>query len=974
MTSAVVLLVEDNPITRKLVRFTLGKLGLTLLEAVDARAALELFQEHSEIALVLQDLCLPDMDGFDLVARLRTLPGGRDIPILVFSGMLSRQDEARVSSAGFDDLISKPIEPSRLMQIVQSYLPLPQETGVDQLGRGRRLVIADDDAVQRKLLAFRMQRIGFDVICAADGSEALELARRTPPDAVVSDVLMPGLDGFGLCLELKKDSLLAGIPVVLTTNSYVEATDRDLARKAGAHDLVLRTPELREVVDALRASLGSESTRAPSGASTTEIEDEHVQRMMRQLERQVALNARVSQRCSLLSAEMTVLKGISEALASHEDIDEALRHTVAACFDAGGISLGALYLKDEESLRVLGFGFASEAAGGELDNFFGERALLERAINARQSKLIVPTEELGEGQRVLRGANATSILIVPIVHKDVAFGALVMFSRNGELQDSDNVEFGEAVAGQISQALALARAFREKERSERAARERTAILDSVLQSIGDGVGVVDGDGTVILWNSAAKDLVAMVDSDFDPASREHGIFASDTVTPIPRDQLPLLRALKGDAVDGVELFVRHANAPSGVWLSATGRPWRDAQGVARGAVAVFRDVTRERATQAQLFVSDRMASVGMLAAGVAHEINNPLASVVANLDLATRDLLERQESGDLEDVDELREMLGDARGAAERVRQIVRDLRIFSRHEETRSGSVDVHKVLDSTLRMAWNEIRHRARLFKDYGSVPLVEGSESRLGQVFLNLVVNAAQAIPEGNADANAIRIITSTDPSGRAVVAISDSGKGIAFQDLKHLFRPFYTTKGPGVGTGLGLAISHRIVTALGGDIQVESEVGQGTTFRVVLPAVDAAVIAQPATATFASKAARRARILVVDDEPMIAAVIRRMLGSEHEVVTVVNAVDALARIGSEEPFDIILCDLMMPQMTGMDLHAEIKRLDRRYADRMIFLTGGAFAPATRAFLDEVPNQRVEKPFDAQHLRALVNDRIK
>jgi CheY-like chemotaxis protein/two-component sensor histidine kinase len=369
-----------------------------------------------------------------------------------------------------------------------------------------------------------------------------------------------------------------------------------------------------------------------------------------------------------------------------------------------------------------------------------------------------------------------------------------------------------------------------------------------------------------------------------------------------------------------------------------------------------------------------MASVGMLAAGVAHEINNPLACVLANLELSVRELSEWEACGHIGEVHELREMLGDARGASERVRQIVRDLKIFSRHEDTRSGAVDVQKVLESSLRMAWNEIRHRARLIKDYGSVPLVEGSESRLGQVFLNLIVNAAQAIAEGNAQGNAIRIVTSVDQTGRIVVAITDTGKGIAAQDLKHLFRPFYTTKGPGVGTGLGLAISHRIVTGLGGEIQVESEVGKGTTFRVVLPAARSAEWVERALVQTATRAARRARILVVDDEPIVASVIRRALLKEHDVVTAVAAAEALDRIRAGESFEVILCDLMMPQMTGMELHAELRNVDPGYADRMIFLTGGAFTPAARAFLDEVPNQRVEKPFDVQHLRALVNDRIK
>jgi CheY-like chemotaxis protein len=969
MTPGTVLLVEDNPITRKLVRFTLEKQGFTLVEAPDAKRALELFPQH-EIALVLQDLCLPDMDGFDLLAKLRALPGARDIPILVFSGMLSSQDEARMSSAGFDDFISKPVEPSRLVQIVRSYLPLTQGADGDAMGKGRRLIIADDDPVQRKLVGFRMEKVGFEVVLAADGTEALAQARRARPDAILSDVLMPGLDGFGLCLELRKDPALAKIPVVLTTNSYVEPTDQALARRAGANALVLRTPELREVLEALRASLSSQPPSAQLDlAPADDVEEEHNRRMLRQLERQVTLNARASQRCALLAAEMAVLKGISEALSNHEDIDEALRHTLAACFDAGGISLGTLYLKDGDSLRVISFGFSPDWSEGDLQDCFGERALLERAMRQQESMLVVDAGDATEGGRLLRRARAATALIVPIVHKDVIFGALLMLSRNGELQHDDRVKFGEAVAGQISQALALMHTFREKERSERAASEQTAILRSVLESIGDGVAVVDGDGKFIVWNSAASTIVSSMGSDrsLEPGTGDVQMFESDTVTPLPFERMPLLRAMRGEAVDGVEVFVRRAGAPDGQFLSTNGRPWRDEQGVARGAVAVFRDVTREKATQTQLLISDRMASVGMLASGVAHEINNPLTAVLANLELALLDVASYGGASELEG------MLQDARHAADRVRQIVRDLKVFSRHEETRSGPVDIHKVLESSLRMAWNEIRHRARVQRSYGTVPLVHGAESRLGQVFLNLIVNAAQAIPEGKAHENEIRVVTCLDSGGRIAVEITDTGTGIPAEELGHLFRPFYTTKGPGIGTGLGLAISHRIITDLGGEVLVQSKVGQGTTFRVILPAARFAGLVAPPRVQWSSTAVRRARILVVDDDRMIAGVIRRTLAKQHDVVATVSAAEALDWIRSGESYDVILCDIMMPHMTGMDLYAALRTHAPAYVERMVFLTAGAFTQAARAFLDEVPNQRLEKPFDPQHLAALVNERI-
>jgi nitrogen-specific signal transduction histidine kinase/CheY-like chemotaxis protein len=383
----------------------------------------------------------------------------------------------------------------------------------------------------------------------------------------------------------------------------------------------------------------------------------------------------------------------------------------------------------------------------------------------------------------------------------------------------------------------------------------------------------------------------------------------------------------------------------------------------------------QKKMQNQLLISDRMASMGTLAAGVAHEINNPLACVMVNLDLAVRDVAERAEKlGLVAEFSEIREELHDAREATERIRNIVRDLKIFSRADEEKQGAVDVQRVMESTLRMAWNEIRHRARLVKDYGKTPPVAGSESRLGQVFLNLVVNAAQAIAEGRAASNEIRISTSTAPNGNVVIEIADTGSGMAPEVLGQLFTPFFTTKPVGVGTGLGLSICHGIIAGFGGTIDVTSEVGKGTAFRISLLPAPSEIKEERPLPVVGKVPKRRGRFLVVDDEPIIAKVVLRLLSAEHDVITLGSAEEAFRRVEGGERFDVILCDLMMPQMTGMDLHAALSRVVPEQAGRMIFLSGGAFTVRARSFLAEVPNQRIEKPFDATHLRALINDRIR
>jgi signal transduction histidine kinase len=379
-----------------------------------------------------------------------------------------------------------------------------------------------------------------------------------------------------------------------------------------------------------------------------------------------------------------------------------------------------------------------------------------------------------------------------------------------------------------------------------------------------------------------------------------------------------------------------------------------------------------RKMEAQLMTSDRLASVGMLAAGVAHEINNPLAAVMANL-YVVREVLEELQTLN-EGVRDAAEAAADAMTAAERVRQIVRDVKIFSRGAEERQVAVDVHRVLDSTVRMALNDTRHRARLVKRFDRITAVLGSEARLGQVFLNLVVNAAQAIPQGDASHNEIRLSTRME-GDKVVVEVSDTGPGIPADLRARLFTPFVTTKPAGQGTGLGLSICRRIVTALGGEIVVESEVGKGTTFRVTLPSTpQSPTLFESSTDLAPFSDVVRSRILVVDDEVMITNAIRRIVATSHDVVVVFRAQEALQRVKSGERFDVILCDLLMPEMTGINLYHALVEVAPDQADRMVFMTGGTFTADATAFLDARLDRVLEKPFDKPTLLAALTTRLR
>jgi PAS domain S-box-containing protein len=407
--------------------------------------------------------------------------------------------------------------------------------------------------------------------------------------------------------------------------------------------------------------------------------------------------------------------------------------------------------------------------------------------------------------------------------------------------------------------------------------------------------------------------------------------------------------------------VRVVHARGEVVVDAAGEPVR--------MVGTVQDVTDKKEAEVRMILADRLVSMGTLALGVAHEINNPLASVTANLDLICEGLQRLTASPASADVSELREMAHEAREAAERVRSIVGGLKTFSRGDEDRPVALDLRRVLEVATNLTFNEIRHRAMVVKDYGDVPTVLADEGRLGQVFIHLLENAAESFPEGPMASHEIRVVTRTLPDGRALAEVHDTGPGIPGGVIARIFDPFFTTKAVGIGTGLGLSVCHGIVTGLGGELTVESTVGKGSVFRVVLPPAPA----PPETAairpgSLRPEPAHRATVLIVDDDAVVAKTLSRVL-KDHDLAIATNGREALDMLLTGRAFDVILCDLMMPVMNGMELHAELKATLPHVVERVVFITGGAFTPSTRAFLDSTPNECLQKPYDVGRLRALV-----
>ncbi len=502
----------------------------------------------------------------------------------------------------------------------------------------------------------------------------------------------------------------------------------------------------------------------------------------------------------------------------------------------------------------------------------------------------------------------------------------------------------------------------EAARGRREAEGRLGLVERALGQASEGLGVVTAAGEVVFANDAAARKVGR------PRGAELAgcsLFEIDpTVTRETWDdlwtQLRAGRPVRHDHVSpgphGVVMVERLAGL-----AVVDGREY---------AILTSRDVTEQRRAEA----GQRLAAVGTLAAGVAHEVNNPLASVLANGHYALERLRTAPWAGgsvrlEARELDDLAAALEDSLRAGERVREVVAGLHLFATPAGQVRQPVDPRGEVEAALRLAENDLRHRARVVRRLGEVPPVEAGANQLAQVFLQLLLNAAEALRDGRPERNTLEVTTATGKGGWAVVEVRDDGPGIAAAALPHVFDPFFTTKAVGKGAGLGLSICHGVIRALGGEIQVESAPGRGATFRVLLPPSARPLREEAPTLTPAPMpAVPRRRVLVIDDDPVVLRALARAL-RQHEVTALGSAREALARFEAGERWDAVLCDLMMPELDGIELHAALHRTAPDQAARFVVVTGGAVTERARDFLARPEVRRLLKPLEPGALLAAV-----
>jgi PAS domain S-box-containing protein len=384
-------------------------------------------------------------------------------------------------------------------------------------------------------------------------------------------------------------------------------------------------------------------------------------------------------------------------------------------------------------------------------------------------------------------------------------------------------------------------------------------------------------------------------------------------------------------------------------------------------IGFARDVTESRRLQAQLVRADRLAALGTMAAGVAHEINNPLAFMLLGLDAIQRHF---DVDGSI-DEEAVRATMEDVRHGVERIASIARQLHTFSRGEEESpvSRATDLVAVLERVCRMVAREVHYHGTLDRRFDSLPPVRGDMGRLEQVFLNILLNAAQALDATRSDGR-VQVVARSD-GDRVVVTVSDNGGGISAENLGRVFDPFFSTKPIGSGTGLGLSICHTIITQIGGEIAIESRAGAGTSVKVTLPVADPITGNERRSDRNSIPAAPRARILIVDDEEAFLRALRRVLGRHHDTVLCASSGEAMRHI-ADGNFDLVLLDVMMPMASGIELLEHIRRSRPALLPAVVFMTGGATRESVERFLANGTVPVLRKPFAIEEIEALLRER--
>ncbi|MFZ2447884.1 MAG: response regulator [Syntrophobacteraceae bacterium] len=773
-----------------------------------------------------------------------------------------------------------------------------------------RLLIVDDNQQNLYMLQVLLSSNGFKTELASNGAEALAYARRAPPDMIISDILMPVMDGYALCRAWKEDERLKDIPFIFYTATYTDPKDEDFALSLGADRFIVKPLQpdafLALILETRKNFKAGRPVAAPRPVDETDYYKEYSATLIRKLEDKML---QIEEANRILENDITQRKRAEEELRESENRFRTLvERAPEAIFVQSG---GRFVYLNPAMVSLLGASEPQELLDKEFLAHVGpeyHESVRDRIAFQRQTGKPVPLME----QEYLR----------------------IDGSRVPVETTAEPIRFQGGDAH-----LVFVRDITERKRAEEILREREEIYSAIVDQAAEGIVLVDSETLrLVEFNDAACQGLGYSREEFADLTLFdlQGILARKEVTEHARALVKAGHAhfeYQQRRKDGTFRDVLISNRV----INLRGREY---------LVEIWQDITERKHSEAeqaraeaQLKQAQKMEALGTLAGGIAHDFNNILGIIFGYSEMA---------QADAEDPIRVREYLDQVLNGARRAKDLVQQILAFSRRSGQEKKPLKVGLIVNEALKMLRASLPSTIEIEMNVASKAAVMADPTQIHQVLMNLCTNSAHAM---RGDVGVLNVSLTDVYLGPESVpphselqhgphvklTVKDTGHGIDPSNLDRIFDPFFTTKEQGVGTGLGLSVVHGIVKGHGGAIVVESRPGEGTAFHVFFPAIEAAA-EQPAMVD-APLPRGRERILVVDDEPVLAKTAKQMLERLGYCVEFrtsgVDALEAIRHQPKEDPFDLVITDMTMPCLTGADLTRELYKVRSNLA--VIICTG-------------------------------------
>ncbi len=852
------------------------------------------------------------------------------------------------------------------------------------------ILIVEDSPTQAEHLAHLLEGHGYRVTTAATGAQALVAARRANPALILSDVVMPEMDGYAFCRAVKSDDQLKGIPVILVT-SLSRAEDVVKGLQCGADNFIRKPYEEKYLIARVNHALTNRTLRAQEnvqiGVQISLSGERHFITAERQqildllistYEEAVHLNEDLNVREEQLTRANRTLVGlyrIAEALNVATTEQEVVEQALERAMELPGVQAVWLFLREGEK----GFRLAAARGLPPALNVLGAMAgdcLCRRRLLSGELSQVTNTLECEWLQKTsgdTRGVHGHAS--VPLWAGDQMVGVMNLVGSQQGLFRDEELQVLNGIGNQIALALERVAATGRAEQYAQQLADRVEVAETkyqtLMQHANDAIFIVSPAGPVLAVNHQAEVMLGR------PSIEIVGRPYIDLVSPTSRDDATAhcQRLLSTGAVHAHDIHLRHsAGRHVCADCSASLVPLRGGSVV----LAIARDVTERNRLDRQFQQAQKMEAIGQLAGGVAHDFNNLLTVILGY----TEFLL-----GDLPEDDRRREDVNAIQKAGQSAASLTRQLLAFSRKQILQTVALDLNASVRNLDRMMRRLIGEDMDVVTSLDSaLGRISADPDQIEQIILNLAINARDAMPEGGRltietanvelDEHSGHTHLGSAPGPHVLLGVSDTGHGMDEETQSHLFEPFFTTKAQGKGTGLGLATVYGIVKQSGGYIRVESEPEHGTTFKIYFPRIEG--VAEPlVTATSSVQASTGTEtVLVVEDDDGLRALARKVLARYgYAVLDAPNGDEAL-RVSQQHQgaIDLLLTDVVMPGMTGPTLADRLAQLrptikvlytsgytDKTIVDRAVLAAGAAFLQ--KPYIPAVLARKVRDVLDAR-----------